>query len=1104
MYRRTIPVILSTLLLSFSSALFIGCGSSSTPATPNEQPVNNPVPTISTLSAASVILGSDDLSLTVTGTNFTPTTKISFGTDVLTPSTVGATTLAFVVPKALLTTAKIVPVTASNPTPGGGTSNAVNFTIAYPVPTLASFVASSIYLNTTSFTLEIDGHGFTAATRLSFGTDELTPASVTESHIAVPVPDALLTVARIVPVTASNPTPGGGASNEVNFTIGYPLPTLGSFVASSTLLNSTGFTLEVDGHGFTAATRIYFGTDALTPASVTESHIVAPVPDALLTTARLVSITASNPEPLGGTSNSIEFSVNNPTPVITALSVDTAEVGLETDLALEITGTNFVSGAVVEFGPNKLTPGTAENGKLGVTVPANAFGAAAEIPVTVTNPGPGGGPSNAMTFKLNNPLPVLTALSQQEATAGSSAFELLLIGSKFVSTTTVDFGGTVLTPSSATKGELVVSIPETAFANGGVIQVKAVSPGPGGGSSSTLDFTINNPVPVITSVSPVSITNTGSDVVISLIGSNFVASSAAQVGTNPITSSFGSKTAMQVTVPKDLVAAGVPSGKISISVSNPNPAGGSSNAVDVIVHDKAALAWQTLANGVSTLPGTTTAFGVFGSPSINASGMAVFRGQSVLSTSEGSGESSTTTGIYTADLANNGKLAKVVDIATIVPDPNTLKYGNTYAKFGGFPSFPNIDQASSFVGFNATHPPVISLPSNGKAGSAGIYSNPAGALDTGVGLFVADATTTYPYFQNPELPGTAFGAFPNSPAVVNGNTLVFKGDFLNGTAVAMGVYSRDVVAAEGTSPVALIASTYSTKVPGKTMKFGYLAAPSAVGSTVVFVGYDRKDAPTAGGIYSTPISAPTFTTLVAIGTPVPGEDTTVTFNRFGDAVSFDGRFVGFWGAWGTETTNVHVTCPTDDAAVQAYCLTIFPNGYDATVPVHQGMFVYDTANSTLAVVAKTGSEFSDFTYWPFVGTLPEEGAPTTTGGSSGGGDEPVEVPLEPPAFVLSPAIAVVGQSGGNYQAAFKAKSGPVDGIYMRSGPGDAIPIVTALDSTMAGAAVDNAASASAQIQKFDLERSGMNGNWLAIGVNVQDGGKQSTSTGLYAADLSAQ
>ncbi|MGA8044090.1 MAG: hypothetical protein WCA37_14935, partial [Terracidiphilus sp.] len=755
------------------------------------------------------------------------------------------------------------------------------------------------------------------------------------------------------------------------------------------------------------------------------------------------------------------------------------------------------------FGPNKLTPGAADSGKLSVTVPANAFGAAAEIPVTVTNPGPGGGPSNAMTFRLNNPAPVLTALSQQEATAGSPAFELLLIGSKFVSQTTVDFGGTVLTPSLVTKGEMTISIPETAFADGAVIQVKAVSPGPGGGSSSTIDFTINNPAPAITSVSPGSVTNTGSDVTISLIGSNFVKSGTVQTGTDAVTSSLNSKTELQVTVPKALVAAAVALGKISFSVSNPSPAGGTSNVVDVIVHDKAALAWQTLANGSSTLPGTTTAYSVFGSPSINASGLAVFRGQSVLTISKGSGESSSTTGIYTADLATGGKLAKVVDIATIVPEPNTLTYGSTTAKFGGFPAFPNIDQTSTFVGFNATHPPVISLTSSGKAGSAGIYSNPAGALDTGVGIFVADSTTTYPYFEIPDLPGTAFGAFPNSPAVVNGNTLVFKGDFLNGTAVAMGVYYRDVVANTGTSPVSLIASTYSTKVPGKTMKFGYLAAPSAIGSTVVFVGYDKKDAPTAGGIYSAPISAaPALTPLVTIGAAVPGEAATDTFTRFSDALSFDGRFVGFWGAWGAETTAVHVTCPTEDAAVKAYCMTVFPTGYDAQVPVHQGMFVYDTANSTLNVVAKTGSEFSDFAYWPFVGTLPEEGAPTTTGGTTGG--EEAEVPLEPPAFVLSPAIVVVGQSGADYKAAFKARTGSVDGIYMRSGPGDAIPIVTALDSTMTGAAVDSASSASAIIQKFDLERAGMQGNWLAIGVNVQDGGKQSTSTGLYAADLSAQ
>lgn len=1083
MKHRRIP---SLVLSLFAVCILIsGCGSSNS----NTQPLNG-APTLSSLSTDNVLVGSSDLTLNISGSGFVSGASVSFGSNTLTPTSVTASQLSVVVPQNLLTTAVIMSVAVTNPAPGGGVSNALQFTVKNQVPTVESLSVNSAVIGSPDLTVSLTGKGFAPGAKVSFGSTDLTPATATDTQLSFVIPEVLLSSTGVIPVTASNPEPGGGVSNALSFTVGNPLPTLTSFVSSSTLINNTGFTLEIDGTGFVAGTQVLFGSDTLTPASVTSTHIAVGVPDALLKTARMVPVSIVNPEPIGGTSNAIEFGVYNPVPQITSLSTSSVEAGAQQDLALSLTGTKFVAGATVSFGPQQLTPTSTSDGTIEVVIPVASLTSGVQTTITVSNPGPGGGASNAMEFTVTNPVPELTALSQLEATAGDPSFDLALMGAKFVPTTTVTFAGVSLTPSSVSGNQLIVNIPESAFATGGVIQVSVANPAPGGGVSSSIDFTINNPLPSISAVLPTSITNTGSDATITLSGANFVSTSKVKVGANEVSASQTSKTSMQVIVPAAMIADGVASGSIALTVNNPEPSGGTSNVFNLIVHDKAALVWRPLANTSTTVPGLTVPFSIFGSPSVNSSGTVVFTGTSALSTS-GSGETSSTLGVYSV-APSNLAITKIADTATLVPDPNTLTYGNSLAKFGGFPSFASIDQDSPLVAFAATHPPVLQFASSGKAGNAGLYANPSDILVTGVGLFTQ---APYTYFQVPDMPaGTAFNGLPVSPAVVNGSTLVFKGDYLNGTTVAMGVYYRDLTATNGSSEVQLIASTVSTLIPGQGVKFGYIAAPSAESGKVVFVGYNRSDNPAAGGIYSAPVAqAPALTQLVKIGDAVPGES--ATFTRFGDAVSFDGRYVGFWGAWGTENTTRHLTCPTDgDPALDAYCLTIFPSGFDAQVPVHQGIFVYDTIANSLTAIAKTGNGFSDFTYWPFVGTVPEE-APTGTGSGE------VEVPVEVPAFVLSPHVVVTGSASSSYMVAFEASTGPVDGIYSgsESNPG---AIVTVVDTTMPATTLDLNANSTTRIKKLDMEREGLRGNWLTIGSTMVDSATQAGSSGIYAADTS--
>lgn len=53
---------------------------------------------------------------------------------------------------------------------------------------------------------------------------------------------------------------------------------------------------------------------------------------------------------------------------------------------------------------------------------------------------------------------------------------------------------------------------------------------------------------------------------------------------------------------------------------------------------------------------------------------------------------------------------------------------------------------------------------------------------------------------------------------------------------------------------------------------------------------------------------PPLRTIVRIGGHVHGEAPGNVFNKLGEGLSFDGRFVSFWGAWGTATKTIVLEC----------------------------------------------------------------------------------------------------------------------------------------------------------------------------------------------------
>src|SRR6266851_1976618 len=86
-------------------------------------------------------------------------------------------------------------------------------------------------------------------------------------------------------------------------------------------------------------------------------------------------------------------------PILDSTAPSSAAVGSST-LNLVLYGSNFENGATVQWNESPLSSSWISTTQMTATVPASNFVSAGNGKVTVTNPSPGGGTSNARTFAI--------------------------------------------------------------------------------------------------------------------------------------------------------------------------------------------------------------------------------------------------------------------------------------------------------------------------------------------------------------------------------------------------------------------------------------------------------------------------------------------------------------------------------------------------------------------------------------------------------------------------------------------------------------------------------------------------------------------------------
>jgi hypothetical protein len=410
--------------------------------------------------------------------------------------------------------------------------------------------------------LDIIGKNFTPGTTSSWGATPLKTSYFSTTRLRVAVPVRLIATSSTISLTVSTSagtanamvTTTGGASPEVQLAA----PVITGLSPASINAGNAALTLTINGKNFTSAATSSWGDISLTTTYVSATELTAVVPASLIATAGTANVTVTT---AGGTSSVSSFTILPPLPTITSLSSTSVVQGSE-GFTLTVNGANYLSGTsatVVTWNSTALTTTYVNSTQLTAVVPASLITSAGTASIAVVT---AGGSSSAVTFTISPAQPVITGLSPSKISAGYGDFTIFVYGNYFTSTATINWNSTALVTSLEAGHILQAAVPASLTATAGTVSITVTT---AGGVSAPMTFTVAQPLPVITSLSPTSIAAGSAKFILTINGTNFNSKSQVCVQSTWLAVTYLSATQLTVSVPANLIAT---AGTASVIVYN--------------------------------------------------------------------------------------------------------------------------------------------------------------------------------------------------------------------------------------------------------------------------------------------------------------------------------------------------------------------------------------------------------------------------------------------------------------------------------------------------------------------------------------------------------
>lgn len=500
-------------------------------------------PKLTSLAPNTIMAGSANASVTLTGTKFTAASVVNWnGADVAT-TFVSTTQLTVNVPHSTAVEGT-VPVFVKD---GAETSNSLNFTytpfVAVPVPpVLTQLLPAQGTIGSADITVRVLGTNFLAATELLWNGNVVphTFVSATELTTVVSVANASVSTAQ---VSSRNDTL---VSNALVFAYVVATPALVSINPSSMVIGGTDATVTLTGTGFMNISEVLWDNVPVPTTFVSSTQLTISIqPSAAVEGQYLIGVRNDTVK-----SNELTFTYTATAvvpiqPALTLLNPSTRATN-SGDFVLDVRGSNFSVITELLWDGVPITCDYISPTQMN-TIIKTATALAGIVQVTTRNDTL---VSNALPFNYTQGVitPTLTTIVPNAVSVGEAADTLVtLTGTNFSATSVIQWAGAPVTTNFVSATELTTTIkPNTAAV--GTVQVFVQD---GTQASNTLNFTympVASTTVVLTLLTPDRGFANTADVIVTLTGTGFTAASRVVIDSVPVPTTFVSSTELTVTL----------------------------------------------------------------------------------------------------------------------------------------------------------------------------------------------------------------------------------------------------------------------------------------------------------------------------------------------------------------------------------------------------------------------------------------------------------------------------------------------------------------------------------------------------------------------------
>lgn len=363
-------------------------------------------------------------------------------------------------------------------------------------PAVTSLNPATVTQYDEDFTLTVNGSSFTQSAVVRWNGNDRPTQFVSASQLTAHITNGDLQTPGTVQVTVYGGS--AGTSNAMPLTVQSPVPKI-LFTAPDRVVRATGaFTLRVLGDGFTQGSVVRWNGSDRPTTFVHPGELRAQIANADIQQAGTLPVTVFTPAPGGGISNTHGFPVEvppNPPAVVTGMSPGTVVAGVGGTIT--VTGNWFFPGVTrVQVAGMNTEPAVTVVSltELRFTLTPENTPASGLSQVSVFNPPPGGGGGPVPGgLTVENPRPVLTAVTPAQAVVGQQTLEVRITGTGFVPDSYIRFndegkGGGYVSPT-----ELRLVLQAADLDQAGTFPITVTNFGIGGGLSNTIELTVVNP-----------------------------------------------------------------------------------------------------------------------------------------------------------------------------------------------------------------------------------------------------------------------------------------------------------------------------------------------------------------------------------------------------------------------------------------------------------------------------------------------------------------------------------------------------------------------------------------------------------------------------------